>query len=136
MMNKSPSGSICPYYYMGGELHPLKYGSYFSDKEKLLKVMKAEEEFILSAPGQKNRRIWIDLYETDLDDEIVKALALHVKAISQKIFKTCFVGCSFFGRRKIKKALAVNQIEIIEQIRFFSDPEKAKQWLVAEMTHA
>jgi hypothetical protein len=33
-LNRSPSGSICPYYYMGGELHPLKYGSYFKDKEK------------------------------------------------------------------------------------------------------
>jgi len=60
-LNKSPSGSICPYYYMGGELHPLKYGSYCCDKEKLFTVIKAEEDFILKSSGQNNRRIWIDL---------------------------------------------------------------------------
>jgi hypothetical protein len=33
MITKSPSGSLCPYYYMGSELHPLHYGSYFDDKK-------------------------------------------------------------------------------------------------------
>ena len=41
MINKSPSGSLCPNNYKGGELHPLKYGSYFADKSKLFIVMKA-----------------------------------------------------------------------------------------------
>ena len=40
MLKTSPSGSLCPYYYMGGELHPLKYGSHFDRKEELLAVMK------------------------------------------------------------------------------------------------
>lgn len=53
-LNRSPSGSICPYYYMDGELHHLKYGSYFKDKEKLFAVINAEEDFILKSPGQKN----------------------------------------------------------------------------------
>jgi hypothetical protein len=65
-LDKSPSGSACPYYFMGGELHPLKYGSYFENKEKLFAVIKAEEDFILKSSGQNNRRIWIDLYETKL----------------------------------------------------------------------
>ena len=56
MLRKSPSGSLCPYYYMGGELHPLKYGSYFDKKEELLSVMKAEEEFILKSAGQNMDR--------------------------------------------------------------------------------
>ena len=61
MLKKSPSGSVCPYYYMNGELHPLKYGSYLSNKDKLFDVMKAEEKFILESSGNNNRRIWIDL---------------------------------------------------------------------------
>jgi hypothetical protein len=132
MTNKSPGGSLCPYYYKGGELHPLKYGSFFSDKTKLFTVMKAEEEFILKLSGQNNRRIWIDLYETELDNEVINALALHIKAIQHKICKLCFVGCSFFERRKIKDQLVRNQIDIAEQVEFFTDPEKAKQWLVGE----
>jgi hypothetical protein len=132
LANKSPSGSLCPYYFKGGELHPLKYGSFFADKSKLFTVMKAEEEFILKSSGQKNRRIWVDLYETELDNEVVNALALHIKAIQHKIYKVCFVGCSLFENRKIKEQLVRNQIDIAEQAEFFSDPEKAKQWLVGE----
>lgn len=129
-MNKSPSGSLCPYYYMGGELHPLKYGSYFSNKDKLFAVMKAEEEFILESSGQNNRRIWIDLYETTLNNEVIEKLVLHIKAISPKIFKLCLVGCSFIDKHRIKKQMQVNNMNIVEQVKFFSDPEEAKQWLV------
>ena len=129
-MNKSPSGSLCPYYYMGGELHPLKYGSYYKNKEKLFSIIKAEEEYILESSGQKNRRIWIDLYETAIDNEVAEYLVLHIKAISSKIFKLSFVGCSCFEVCKIRKMMKVYKIDIAKQVRFFNDPEEAKQWLV------
>ena len=131
-MNKSPSGSLCPYYYKGGELHPLKYGSYFADKNKLFAVMKAEEAFILKSSGQRNRRIWIDLYETELDEEVMDALVSHIRAIRHKIFKLCFAGCSLWDQRRIKRKITLYDAEFAAQIRFFSDPEKAKQWLVNE----
>jgi hypothetical protein len=115
---------------MGGELHPLKYGSYFSDKDKLFAMMKAEEEFILKSSGQNNRRIWIDLYETTLDNEVIENLVLHIKTIRSKIYKLCFVGCSFLSKRKIKKLMIADNMDIVAQIRFFSDPEQAKKWLV------
>ena len=130
MLNKSPSGSLCPYYYMGGELYPLKYGSYFENSSELLKVMAAEEAFVLSSPGQHNRRIWVDLYETKLDDAVISALARHIKAIEHKILKLCFVGCSPGNIKKIKKQFEHNQISIPEPVRFFADPEEAKWWLV------
>lgn len=128
----SPSGSICPYYYMGGELQPLKYGSYFSDKVRLFQVMKAEEEFIMHSSGQHNRRVWIDLYETKLDGEVIDALACHIKTIEPKILRLCLVGCPLLTRNKVKKKLVEKQSSLTRQIRFFSDPEKAKQWLVGE----
>lgn len=117
---------------MDGELHPLKYGSYFKDKEKLFAVINAEEDFILKSPGQRNRRIWIDLYETKLDDEVIDVLAAHIKAIRTKIFKLCFVGCSVFDRIRLKRKMIEEHIDIVDQFKFFSDPEKAKQWLVTE----
>lgn len=132
-MNKSPSGSLCPYYYMGGELHPLKYGSYFTNKDKLFAVMKEEEEFILKSSGKNNRRIWIDLYQTVLDDEVIDNLILHIKAIRSKIYNLCLVGCSFVDKRKIKRQMAAQNIDIVEQVRFFSDPEEAKQWLIGKI---
>jgi hypothetical protein len=117
---------------MRGELHPLKYGSYFKDKDKLFAVMKAEEEFILKSTGQNNRRVWIDLYETKIDDEVVDTLVLHIKAIRSKIYKLCLVGCSFLVKCKITKKFKANNMDIAEQVRFFSDPEEAKQWLIGK----
>lgn len=132
MPTKSPSGSACPYYFMNGELHPLKYGSCFSNKAKLLRVMKAEEEFILRQPGRAYRWIWIDLYETRLDGEAVRALAKHVQAIEGTIRKLCFVGCSFVSAWKIRRQMALLHLGIARQTRFFSDPEEAKRWLVGK----
>jgi hypothetical protein len=132
MLKKSPSGSLCPYYYMEGELHPLKYGSYLDQKEKLINMFQAEQEFILKSSGQHNRRIWIDLYETTLDDEIVCALVLHIKAIRHKIFKLCFAGCPPKYKSKIIKQMKLEDMDIVGQIKFFADPEKAKMWLIGE----
>lgn len=132
-MRKSPSGSLCPYYYMGGELHPLKYGSYFKEKEKLFSVIEAEEYFILNSSGQNNRRIWIDLYETVLDDEVIDKIVTHINNISPKIFRLCLVGCSFWNRRKIKNKMHIKNMEIAKEVRFYSDPEKAKQWLIGKI---
>jgi len=115
---------------MGGELHPLKYGSYFKNKDELFAIMKAEEEFIIKSSGQNNRRIWIDLYETSLDNEVIENLVLHIKTIRSKIYRLCLVGCSLADRHKIKKKMQSCNVDIAEQVRFFSDPEEAKQWLV------
>jgi hypothetical protein len=132
MPAKSPSGSACPYYYMGGELHPLKYGSFFRDRERLAQVMRAEREFILASPGLHNRRIWIDLYETRLDAAAARALAEHIQAIEPKIQKLCFVGCSTFGALRLRRQMRALKLDIVCQTRFFSDPEEAKKWLVGE----
>lgn len=117
---------------MGGELQPLKYGSYFNDKIQLFNIMKAEQEFILKSSGTNNRRIWIDLYETNIDDEVILALAAHIQAIRHKIFKLCFVGCSNSDKRYIIKIFTKSNMDIVSQMKFFSDPEKAKQWLVGD----
>lgn len=132
MLQKSPSGSLCPYYYMGGELHPLKYGSYFNDKTKLFEVIQAEEDFILKSTGTKNRRIWVDLYETDIDEEVIETLVSHIQAISNKIHKICLVGCETTTFKRIRTKMKKQKIDIHSQIKHFADPEKAKQWLIGK----
>ena len=130
MLKTSPSGSLCPYFYMGGELHPLKYGSHLDRKEELMAVMKAEEAFILQSSGLHNRRIWVDLYETTLDDEVIAALVDHLAAIESKIHKICLVGCSSQSERRIRKRMKGCRMGIEKTIRFYADPEEAKKWLV------
>jgi len=133
MLQKSPSGSLCPYYYMGGELHPLHYGSYFDDKKRLFEIIKAEEDFILKSSGTNNRRIWIDLYETTLDNEVIDFLVDHLIAISHKIFKLCLVGCSLRDRQKIRAKMKLKNMDLFSQVQYFSDPEKGKQWLLGKL---
>jgi hypothetical protein len=133
MLKKSPSGSLCPYYYMGGELHPLKYGSYFDDKQRLFEIIKAEEEFILNSTGQNNRRIWIDLYETTIDDEVADVLAQHLQTIRHKIFNLCLVGCSSAAQKLIKKKMKLAEMDLLSTARYFDDPEIAKQWLLGKI---
>lgn len=132
MLQKSPSGSLCPYYYMGGELHPLHYGSYHDDQARLFAVIKAEEAFILNAGGTNNRRIWIDLYETALDDAAVDFLVAHLTAIRHKIFRLCLVGCSAAAKRKLRARMKLVDTDLFTQTQYFSDPEDGKQWLVGK----
>ncbi|MBN1499789.1 MAG: hypothetical protein JW982_06535 [Spirochaetes bacterium] len=134
-MNTSPSGSLCPYYYLNGELHPLKYGSFRKDREKLFAIIKAEEEFIQQSAGLKNRLIWIDLYKTDLTPEVMYNLVIHIYNIRLKISKLCMVGCSIMKRHAVKKLMKKYIPELAERIQFFSDPEEAKRWLIGKGQH-
>ncbi len=130
LTNKSPSGSLCPYYYMGGELHPLKYGSFFGNKSKLFEIIRAEEEFILKSPGEKNRRIWIDIYETEIDGMVTEILVSHLINIKPKINRICFVGFPQAQKVKFMRKVKSSDAELYETIRFFKDPEDAKMWLI------
>ncbi len=131
-MQKSPSGSLCPYYFQGGELHPLKYGGFHGDEARLLAVMQAEEAFILRSARAHNRRIWIDLYETRLTGGVLDALAAHIQHIEGKIGRLCLVGCGVASRWRFKRRMARLNRPLAARVRFFADPEAAKHWLVRE----
>lgn len=129
---KSPSGSLCPYYYLGGELHSLKYGNYGRDRQRLQAVMAAEQEFILASPGTRNRRIWVDLYQTDLDAASIAMLVDHLQVIRSKILRLCLVGCSLWDRHRVRAVMRRKAPELSSATRYFSDPEDAKRWLVGK----
>lgn len=67
---KSPGGSEYPYYYKGGEIHCLKYGSKYKEHDKLFKLMRLEADFIKQI--NKKQRIWIDLYKTSISNAYFK----------------------------------------------------------------
>ena len=134
MLKKSPSGSLCPYYYKGGELHPLHYGSYHDDMDKLSEIIDAEEGFILSASSPDGRRVWIDLYENNFTDSMIMKLSQHITNISPKISKLALVGCSKKVFNKIIKQLYDMDCNLAGQVKLFDDPEISKDWLVGR-TH-
>ncbi|PYG89735.1 hypothetical protein LY28_00328 [Ruminiclostridium sufflavum DSM 19573] len=130
MLKKSPSGSLCPYYYRGGELHPLHYGSYHDDMDKLSRVIDAEEVFILSTSSPGGRHVWIDLYENNFTDSMIIKLSQHIVNISPKVSKMALVGCSKKVFNKIIKQLYDMDCNLAGQIKLFDDPEISKDWLV------
>jgi hypothetical protein len=93
-----------------------------------IQLMKLEEEFI----QQTNRklRIWIDLYKTNITDDLLEKLVNNLLNIDKHIKKLSIVGLSRINQWRIKRKLMKVNIKI--PITFYSDPEEAKTWLINE----
>ena len=102
MMTKSPSGALSPYYYKGGYFHGIHYGSYFDDAKALFDMMEKEEQFILKSPDR--RRIMIDLYETNITQEVLEKLMQHIENLKPRIIKLAFAA-NKTNLRSIRKAI-------------------------------
>jgi hypothetical protein len=126
---KSPGGSLYPYYYKGGELHCLKYGSFYGNKDSLFSLMKKEEEFIIN----KKRRmsIWVDFYKTQLTHEVITEFVKSISRLNPSVSKLSIVGCSFISKWKITNHIKRTRTKFMP-IKFYNDPEYAKTWLVTE----
>lgn len=127
---KSPGGSIYPYYYKGGEILGLHFGSFFKDEQGLLNLMKAEEQFI--AGPNHHMPVWVDFYETQLTDRILLAFLDSIQRLRTHITRLALVGCSFRDRWRLRRLAKRSGFEIPMPVRFFDDPEEAKTWLVSE----
>jgi len=130
MLNKSPGGSVFPYYYKGGEVHCLKYGSFFEKKDELFALMQAEEQFI--AETNRKLKIWVDFYQTAKTKEVLLEFVHNLQRLSGYISKLSIVGFSASDRWRLRSALRKSGIELTMPLKFFSDPEDAKTWLVQE----
>ena len=127
---KSPGGSAYPYYFKGGTLLGLHYGSFFNEEAALLARMCAEEQFITDSVRQSP--LWIDFYQTRLTDNILLEFSNSILRLQKHITKMAIVGCSFWDKRRLMKSLKKSGREFPMPVRFFSDPEQAKTWLVSE----
>ncbi|HEX9387828.1 MAG TPA: hypothetical protein VF918_16005 [Anaerolineales bacterium] len=130
-IQKSPGGSLFPYYYKNGELFCLHFGSYFSDEDGLIALMKAEENFF---SGQhRSMGIWIDFYETKITDRVLRELIELLKQIHPKTTKLGIVGCPFPAQWKINRLIKKTELLSSLPVKYFEDPEVAKTWLISEL---
>ncbi|WP_433923238.1 hypothetical protein [Paenibacillus taichungensis] len=127
-MIKSPGGSLFPYYYKGGEIHCLKYGSKYKKYEELFELMRLEEEFIFKA--NKKLKIWIDLYETSITEMVLQELVNNLNNLNGYVKKISFVGLSSISKWKLKRK--IKNLKLEYPVSYFSDPEEAKTWLISE----
>src|SRR6266542_4594729 len=103
LLQKSPSGAIFPYYYKNGELFGLHLGSYFSNEDGVIAMMKAEAMFFSTQHRQLG--LWIDFYETKLTDRVIKEFVEMVKEMMPRVTRLGIVGCSFIAQWKINKLI-------------------------------
>ncbi|MEK4052162.1 hypothetical protein MHB84_00805 [Paenibacillus sp. FSL F4-0087] len=127
-MIKSPGGSLFPYYYKGGEIHCLKYGSKYKKHDELFELMRLEEEFIFKA--NKKLKIWIDLYETSTTEIVLQELVNNLNNLNGYVKKISFVGLSSISKWKLKRK--IKNLKLEYPVTYFSDPEEAKTWLISE----
>jgi hypothetical protein len=130
VFKKSPGGSIFPYPYKNGELYGLHLGSFGENEEALIARMKAEADFFNEQ--RKSMGIWMDFYETRLTDRIINELVEFLQKTRSHAVKLALVGCSFTDRRRINRSIKQAKDLAGLPVRYYSDPEEAKTWLVSE----
>jgi hypothetical protein len=126
----SPGGSLFPYYYKGGELFGVHFGSFFSDEDRLIPLMKAEAIFFSSQ--NRSMGVWIDFYQSKLTRQVLEEFIEFVQQIQPRTTKLGIVGCSWIDRWKINKLIKRAEIVSALPVKYFEDPEVAKTWLVSE----
>ncbi len=128
---KSPSGAIFPYYYKNGELFGMHLGSYFSDEDGVIAMMKAEAEF--SARQHHRLGLWIDFYETKLTDRVIQEFIEMLQQMRPRLTKLGIVGAPFIARWKINRLIRKTELLASLPVKYYEDPEEAKTWLVSEL---
>lgn len=129
MMTKSPSGALSPYYYKGGYFHGIHYGSYFDDSKALFDMMEKEEQFILKSPDR--RRIMMDLYETDITQDVLEKLLQHIENLRPRIVKVAFAA-NRATLKNIQRAIKKEKSLRTVCCYFSTDMEEGKTWLVSD----
>ena len=128
MSKKSPGGGMFPYYYKDGELFGAHYESFSGREQDLLVLMRAEEAFII----EQNHPLpyWANFYGTKLTDTVLREFTQSTHRLQRYIPKLAVVGCSLIDRWRLKQM--VKQTGIGIPVRYFSEAEEAKTWLVSE----
>jgi hypothetical protein len=129
LSKKSPSGAMFPYYYKNGELFGMHLDSYEDQEDDLIAMMKAEETFLLEQ-SHPLAGMWLNFYGTRLTERVLNQLTEMICHFQPRITKLALVGCSFWDRRKINKLFQEAGVGGQLLVRFYSDPEEAKTWLV------
>jgi len=130
ILKKSPGGSLFPYPYKGGELFGLHLGSFGDNEDALISRIKAEQTFFIAQ--NRGLGIWIDFYQTRLTDRVIGEFIGFLQKTCHLVLKLGLVGCSLADQRRMNKRIKETGDLSTLPLRYFSDPEDAKTWLVSE----
>ena len=107
-----------------------EFGSFYSEEDKLFAVMRAEEDFVMKRSGKL--RIWVDLYKTTISETVLTKFCESIIHMQTSILWLAIIGLSLKDQRRLLHLMKNPEFASILPIRFFSDPEDSKSWLVSE----
>ena len=88
------------------------------------------ENFFISKPTTCKYKIWYNVDETILDEILIAEIAASVVRMQNHITKIAFIGMGYFQKKKFARKLKLEVDYSPFPYSYFSDAEKAKEWLV------
>ncbi len=130
LSKESPGRANLSYYYRNGKLFGTHYEGFASREDELLELMKAEEQFLI----EQNHPLpfWVNFYGTQLTDRVLSEFVQSMNRLRRYIPKLAIVGCSLLDRWRLRRVEKRLNMKLPAPVRYFSDPEAAKTWLVSE----
>ena len=126
VIKRSPGGSVYPYYYMGGELFGIQLGGQGRNEEGAIQYLRAEFEFLKAQHSRIS--FWMDFHQTKLTGKLISEILRNVDSIEGQIGKLAIVGCSALDQWRLDRQLKRRPFPV----KYYSDPENAKKWLVGK----
>ncbi len=99
------------------------------DNVELIKEKILDNEKLMSRPSNSSFILY-DLNETVITIEIAGLIVDSLLRLKNYISKLAFVGASKIGKRKIQKYLKKYESELNILVKYFTDMDPAKEWLI------
>ena len=108
------------------EIHACHLDGFKNDWEALANRLKAIDEFFIKAPKNCGHRIWYNVGDSVLSDEVIADITGSLLKIEDRIVKIAFIGV----KRKRRLNKSIRQALPNKPVSYFADAEAAKEWLI------
>jgi hypothetical protein len=112
------------------DLHCCHLDGFKNQREAFLIRLAEIEHYFLGKPSHSMFRIWYNLDETLLDSVLLEQIASSVIRFKSHIVKIAFIGLNHSQQWKLSKNLKADKDTLVFPYVYFSDAEKAKEWLI------
>ncbi len=123
-----PADAIKILSFRNCELHCCHLDGYKKQREAFLKRLTDIEKFFIEKPAANKFRIWYNVDETSLDEALIAQVAASIARMQGHIVKIALIGVGRMGRWRLTKKLKTSRLPV--PYAYFSDAERAKEWLV------
>jgi hypothetical protein len=112
------------------ELHCCHLDGYNGQRDVFLKRLNEIENFFMEKPDTSRFRIWYNVDDTLLDNDLINEIVMSVFRIQNHIVKIAFIGLKRLQQWHLARMLKSDKAYSSVPFACFADAEKAKEWLI------